>query len=232
MLNMFHHFSSMVRRKVFWSQCLSEVMASSPLMMKEFTIWQRLATDRTFQWSDKPLDDHLGLWSGTGGNMWRELYLLLLASQHPGIVLLLQIYSWTIFKGVNVVEYCKCEGFSKCSTSWDPYDGKSITQAQSDQYKVGTHIEAFIDTQQLQNVGIFYHESHQCQFTKWFWAVKTCFTTMGGKFLGTSISGENSRKTGKCGIFSHFLKFQNSNQKSEYLNCSLGPKMQFKLNDN
>ena len=47
-----------------------------------------------------------------------------------------------------------------------PYDGKSITQAQSDQYKVGTHIEAFIDTQQLQNVGIFYHESHQCQFTK------------------------------------------------------------------
>ena len=55
-----------------------------------------------------------------------------------------------------MVEYCKCEGFSKCSTSWDPYDGKSITQAQSDQYKVGTRIEAFIDTQQLQNVGIFF----------------------------------------------------------------------------
>ena len=42
-----------------------------------------------------------------------------------------------LFKGVNVVEYCKCEGFSECSTQWDPYDGKSITQAQSDQYKVG-----------------------------------------------------------------------------------------------
>ena len=40
-------------------------------------------------------------------------------------------------KGVNVVEYCKCKGFSECSTQWDPYDGKSITQAQSDQYKVG-----------------------------------------------------------------------------------------------
>ena len=41
-----------------------------------------------------------------------------------------------LFKGVNVVEYCKCKGFSECSTQWDPYDGKSITQAQSDQYKV------------------------------------------------------------------------------------------------
>ena len=41
------------------------------------------------------------------------------------------------WKGVNVVEYCKCEGFTDCSTQWDPYDGKSITQAQSDQYKVG-----------------------------------------------------------------------------------------------
>ena len=40
------------------------------------------------------------------------------------------------WKGVNVVEYCKCEGFTDCSTQWDPYDGKSITQAQSDQYKV------------------------------------------------------------------------------------------------
>merc|ERR1711973_346460 len=38
-------------------------------------------------------------------------------------------------QGVNVVEYCKCEGFTDCSTQWDPYDGKSITQAQSDQYK-------------------------------------------------------------------------------------------------
>jgi len=37
--------------------------------------------------------------------------------------------------GVNVVEYCKCEGFTQCSVQWDPYDGKSITQAQSDQYK-------------------------------------------------------------------------------------------------
>ena len=36
-----------------------------------------------------------------------------------------------------MVEYCKCEGFTDCSTQWDPYDGKSITQAQSDQYKVG-----------------------------------------------------------------------------------------------
>ena len=44
-----------------------------------------------------------------------------------------------LFKGVNVVEYCKCKGFSECSTQWDPYDGKSITQAQSDQYKVGLH---------------------------------------------------------------------------------------------
>ena len=42
-----------------------------------------------------------------------------------------------LFQGVNVVEYCKCEGFTDCSTQWDPYDGKSITQAQSDQYKVG-----------------------------------------------------------------------------------------------
>ena len=36
-----------------------------------------------------------------------------------------------------MVEYCKCEGFTQCSVQWDPYDGKSITQAQSDQYKVG-----------------------------------------------------------------------------------------------
>ena len=102
------------------------------------------------------------------------------------VLFLLQIYSWTFFKGVNVVEYCKCEGFSKCSTSWDPYDGKSITQAQSDQYKVGTRIEAFIDTQTAAKCGNLLpkEESHQCQFTKWFWAVKTCFTTMGGKFIG------------------------------------------------
>jgi len=37
--------------------------------------------------------------------------------------------------GVNVVEYCSCEGASKCSLQWDPYDGKSVTQSQSDQYK-------------------------------------------------------------------------------------------------
>ena len=48
-----------------------------------------------------------------------------------------------LFKGVNVVEYCKCKGFSECSTQWDPYDGKSITQAQSDQYKVGALIVTF-----------------------------------------------------------------------------------------
>ena len=187
-------------------------MASSPLMMKEFTIWQRLATDRTFQWSDKPHNDHLGLWSGTGGNMWRELYLLLLASQHPGIVFfLLQIYSWTFFQGVNVVEYCKCEGFSKCSTSWDPYDGKSITQAQSDQYKVGTHIEAFIDTQQLQNVGIFFIKGGipSMSIYQVILSCQNMFYNDGREVfwdlvLGTSISGENSRKTGKCGVFSPF----------------------------
>merc|ERR1712126_305385 len=38
-------------------------------------------------------------------------------------------------QGVNVVEYCRCQGPTKCSIKWDPYDGKSITQAQSDQYK-------------------------------------------------------------------------------------------------
>jgi len=38
-------------------------------------------------------------------------------------------------KGVNVVSYCQCSHGSQCSTQWDPYDGKSITQSQSDQYK-------------------------------------------------------------------------------------------------
>lgn len=37
--------------------------------------------------------------------------------------------------GVNVVSYCNCPGQTQCSVEWDPYDGKSITQSQSDQYK-------------------------------------------------------------------------------------------------
>ena len=189
-------------------------------MMKEFTIWQRLVTDRTFQWSAKK--SRWSSWSLIRNRRQHVTGTLFVPSckPTPRYCFLLQINSWTFFKGVNVVEYCKCEGFSKCSTSWDPYDGKSITQAQSDQYKVGTRIEAFIDTQQLQNVGIFFIKGGipSMSIYQVILSCQNIFYNDGREVfwdlvLGTFISGENSRKTGKCGIFSHFLKFQNSNKK-------------------
>ena len=173
--------------KIFWSQCLSEVMASSPLMMKEFTIWQRLATDRTFQWSDKPLNDHLGIWSGTGGNMWRELYLLLLASQHPGIVFFCCKYTaepsfrvsmWLSIVSARAFPNVPPRGIptmasrspkpSPTSTRWEHILKHSLTPNSCKMWDFFLRKEG----------------SHQCQFTKWFWAVKTCFTTMGGKYFG------------------------------------------------
>jgi len=39
-------------------------------------------------------------------------------------------------KGVSVVRYCQCGNPSlQCPVRWDQFDGKSITQSQSDQYK-------------------------------------------------------------------------------------------------
>jgi len=39
-------------------------------------------------------------------------------------------------KGVSVVRYCQCADPSlQCPVRWDAFDGKSITQSQSDQYK-------------------------------------------------------------------------------------------------
>lgn len=38
-------------------------------------------------------------------------------------------------KGVSIVRYCQCSRGQQCPLKWDPYDGKSITQSMSDQYK-------------------------------------------------------------------------------------------------
>ena len=39
---------------------------------------------------------------------------------------------------MSVVRYCECGAPSlQCPVKWDQFDGKSITQSQSDQYKVG-----------------------------------------------------------------------------------------------
>lgn len=38
-------------------------------------------------------------------------------------------------KGVSKVPYCNCS-HADCPMNWDPYDGKSLTQSTSDQYKV------------------------------------------------------------------------------------------------
>merc|ERR1719384_2413129 len=39
-------------------------------------------------------------------------------------------------KGVSVVRYCECSNpMLQCPVKWDHFDGKSITQSQSDQYK-------------------------------------------------------------------------------------------------
>jgi len=37
-------------------------------------------------------------------------------------------------KGVTKVPYCNCS-LAECPMTWDPYDGKSLTQSTSDQYK-------------------------------------------------------------------------------------------------
>ena len=39
-------------------------------------------------------------------------------------------------KGVSKIPLCNCTTTSECPMNWDPYDGKSITQSASDQYKV------------------------------------------------------------------------------------------------
>ena len=45
--------------------------------------------------------------------------------------------SLTWVQGVSVVRYCECGDPSlQCPVKWDQFDGKSITQSQSDQYKV------------------------------------------------------------------------------------------------
>ena len=41
-------------------------------------------------------------------------------------------------KGVTKVPYCNCS-LAECPMTWDPYDGKSLTQSTSDQYKVRNH---------------------------------------------------------------------------------------------
>ena len=38
-------------------------------------------------------------------------------------------------KGVSKIPLCNCTT-SECPMNWDPYDGKSMTQSASDQYKV------------------------------------------------------------------------------------------------
>ena len=38
-------------------------------------------------------------------------------------------------KGVSTFPLCNCTT-SECPLNWDPYDGKSVTQSASDQYKV------------------------------------------------------------------------------------------------
>ena len=38
-------------------------------------------------------------------------------------------------KGVSKIPYCNCSTV-ECPLNWDPFDGKSVTQSVSDQYKV------------------------------------------------------------------------------------------------
>ena len=39
-------------------------------------------------------------------------------------------------QGLTSVEYCECGAGSTCPLEWDQFDGQSISQATSDQYKV------------------------------------------------------------------------------------------------
>jgi len=43
-------------------------------------------------------------------------------------------YLQTNARGINVKHLCRCPGNLRCPTSWDPEDGRSVTQG-SDQYK-------------------------------------------------------------------------------------------------
>ena len=53
-------------------------------------------------------------------------------------------------QGVSVVRYCQCSSLAlQCPVRWDAFDGKSITQSQSDQYKVGPGLGSFIAVKQL-----------------------------------------------------------------------------------
>ena len=47
-------------------------------------------------------------------------------------------------KGVSKIPLCNCTTTSECPMNWDPYDGKSITQSASDQYKVHKKINAIL----------------------------------------------------------------------------------------
>lgn len=38
-------------------------------------------------------------------------------------------------KGMTTVPYCECERGEQCPVQWDQFDGRSISQAKSDQYK-------------------------------------------------------------------------------------------------
>ncbi len=39
-------------------------------------------------------------------------------------------------QGLTSVQYCECGAGSTCPLEWDQFDGQSISQATSDQYKV------------------------------------------------------------------------------------------------
>ena len=44
-------------------------------------------------------------------------------------------------RGVSKIPHCNCTT-TECPMNWDPFDGKSLTQSISDQYKVSTYTNA------------------------------------------------------------------------------------------
>ena len=43
-----------------------------------------------------------------------------------------------VVQGLTSVQYCSCANGSPCPLQWDQFDGQSVSQAKSDQYKVYT----------------------------------------------------------------------------------------------
>ena len=79
----------------------------------------------------------------------------------------------------------------------------------------GNTFEAFIDPQQLQNVGFFYQRRNpiNVNLPSDSELSKHVLQRWEGSFSGRPFRGKIQGKQGNVGFFPHSLKFQNSNKK-------------------